>query len=79
MNIFLTIILISSLIYSIEAGECKVHNRPDYLTIASNKHDEKSGRITVSSFTNNLQTLLGLSSDKNEKKRKTSFLFISST
>jgi len=67
MNIFLTIVLISSLIYSIEAGECQVHNQPDYLSLASNKNDENIDRITVSNFANNLQTLLGLSSDQNEK------------
>ncbi len=52
---------------SIEAGECQVHNRPDYLSLASDKNDETSGRITVSDFTNNLATLLGLSSDQVEK------------
>jgi len=53
---------------SIEAGECQVHNRPDYLSLASNNNDETSDRITVSDFTNNLATLLGLSSDQVEKK-----------
>jgi hypothetical protein len=73
MNIFLTIILISSVIYSIQAGECKVHNRPDYLSLALDKNDKSSGRITVSSFANNLQTLLGLSSDQTEEKEKPFF------
>jgi len=85
MNIFLTIVLISSVICkftflillllmiilfyldSIEAGECQVHNRPDYLSLTSNKNDENSGRLTVSNFANNLQTLLGLSSDQVDK------------
>jgi hypothetical protein len=53
---------------SIEAGECQVHNRPDYLSLTSNKNDENSGRLTVSNFANNLQTLLGLSSDQVDKR-----------
>ncbi len=53
----------------IEAGEYQVHNKPDYLSLTSN--DEDLGQITVSDFTNNLQTLLGLSSDQVEIK----FLF----
>lgn len=87
MNIFLTAILISSVICkcrfleihfrllmmisfhldAIEAGECQVHNKPDYLSLASNKNEESSGQITVSDFANNLQALLGLSSDQVDK------------
>ena len=50
-----------------DAGECQVHNKPDYLKIASNPNEESSGQITVSDFANNLQTLLGLSSDQVDK------------
>jgi hypothetical protein len=52
---------------STEAGECQVHNRPDYLSLASNKNDDNSNKITVSDFANNLQTLLGLSADQVDK------------
>ncbi len=63
---------------SIEAGECQVHNRPDYLSLTSNKNDENSGRLTVSNFANNLQTLLGLSSDQVDKSlsKKKFWIFI---
>ncbi len=63
---------------SIEAGECQVHNRPDYLSLTSNKNDENSGRLTVSNFANNLQTLLGLSSDQVDKRlsKKNIWIFI---
>ncbi len=46
---------------SVQAGECQVHNKPNYLSLASN---ENLDRITVSNFANNLQTLLGLSADQ---------------
>jgi hypothetical protein len=55
---------------STDAGECLVHNKPDYLSLASNTNDENLG---VSDFANNFQTLLGLSADqvdKIESKRK---------
>jgi hypothetical protein len=64
MNIFLTIVLISSAIYSTDAGECLVHNKPDYLSLASNTND---GNLGVSDFANNFQTLLGLSADQSDK------------
>ncbi|CAF2785076.1 unnamed protein product [Rotaria sp. Silwood2] len=73
MNFFLTIILISSLIHSIEAGQCQIHNRPDYLSSISNKNDENSNRLTVSNFANNLATILGLSPDQTENQEQPMF------
>jgi len=40
------------------------------------KNDESSGRITVSSFANNLQTLLGLSSDQVNKTLSKKKIFV---
>ena len=59
--------IISFYLDAIEAGECQVHNKPDYLSLASNKNEDNSGQITVSDFANNLQALLGLSSDQVDK------------
>ncbi|CAF0757535.1 unnamed protein product [Rotaria sp. Silwood1] len=56
-----------------EAGQCQVHNRPDYLSLASNNNDENSNRLTVSTFANNLATILGLSPDQTEKSEQPMF------
>ncbi|CAF2056489.1 unnamed protein product [Rotaria magnacalcarata] len=71
MHFFLTFVLISSLIYSIDAGQCQVHNQPDYLSLASTKDNEN--RITISNFANNLATLLGLSPDQTDQQEQPFF------
>ncbi|CAF4650979.1 unnamed protein product [Rotaria socialis] len=73
MHFFLTFILISSLIYSIEAGQCQVHNQPNYLSLASTKDNENVNRITISNFANNLATLLGLSPDQTDQQEQPFF------
>ncbi len=86
MHIILTIVLISSVICkciililflffngnldSTDAGECQVHNKPDYLSLASNNNDDNLGDLSISDFENNFQTLLGLSVDQVDKKKK---------
>lgn len=73
MNFFLTTLLISSLIYATYAGECHVHSQPDHISVISNKDVQSSQPIAVSSFTNNLATLLGLSPDETENADQTIF------
>ncbi|CAF0802734.1 unnamed protein product [Rotaria sordida] len=73
MNFLLITIFISLLIYSIEAGQYEVHNRPNYLSLNSNKNDENSNQLTVSNFANNFATILGLSSDQTEKQEEPMF------
>ncbi|CAF1020214.1 unnamed protein product [Adineta ricciae] len=63
MNFVLAIAVISSVIYSIHAGECIVHHHPDYLSLTANTNNG----LTVSDFSNNLATLLGLSADTTSK------------
>ncbi|CAF0945003.1 unnamed protein product [Adineta steineri] len=63
MNFLLIITLISSVIYSSQAGQCQVYSGPNYVSLATDKTDGK----TVSDFKNNLLTLLGLSADKTDK------------
>lgn len=52
---------------STDAGECQVQNKPDYLSLASNTNDGTSGDLSVSDFSNNFQTLVGLSVDQVDK------------
>ena len=84
MKLFATVVLIASWICkwrvnalpesrsspvgSINAGECLVHNRPDYLSIADAKSGRNSDGSTVSTFAANLATLLGLSSEQVSEK-----------
>lgn len=61
----LFLLLIQIDLDSSQAGELKVHNQPDYLSIATNnKNNDQTEQYSVGDLVDNLHTLFGLSADQ---------------
>ncbi|CAF1254255.1 unnamed protein product [Didymodactylos carnosus] len=68
----LSICLIQSIIHYSQAGQCSIHNGPDYLSFVERNSNNK---LRVSDLMNNLEKLFGLSTNEREDDDTTFPLF----